>query len=459
VAPVNGGAPVQRSRHVQDVVDGYMQTAAALAGAHAHAVLAAALREAAGIPLRYVHRPTAAYLQLRRDSLAPDRLAVAGGREAFLRNALGDGAIARAERSALLRLDVPLFCCTLEGRGVRELGGSAEVAWLDSDRGARVLARATRAADPDLIVSAFASGPVLAAPRLSHDAVQTKARDELVPAARDSTQRVVSWWHLAGASRRRDVYRAPREQRVRGDFGLPHRTKIPERDELVRAAVAIGDLVLGAAIEAAGPALAWLGLRVVPESGLRVLERLPPDVLSGTSGIAVALARLYAVVGEPRFAVGARRALQPSLRELELHVARRDERSARPSEPGVLHGPGAWLYASAQCAMHLEEPDLYPARASRVLAAGAGKLSAAATDPLEAYVVAFERTGDPLLQSEAARLAARFIARRGARGSWFGPEAGADRHNLSAVTGVCALADRFLRLAEPGRFGSIREGR
>ena len=423
VAPLLDGAPVERSRYLQDVVDGYTQTAAALGEAHTRAVLAGALREATDLPLRYVHRPTPVYLQLRRDSLAPERLAMPGGREAFLRDALGDDAIARAETNALLRLDVPLFCCTLERRGVRELGDRVDgwhragasgyrdidVTWLDPQRGARVLARATRASDPDLIVSAFAAGPVRASVRLP--------------------QQVVT---AAG------------------------------RDELVCSAIAIGDLVLGAAIEAAGPALAWLGLRVDPQSGLRGLERLPPDVLSGTSGIAIVLARLYAVTGERRFAVGARRALQPSLRRLELHAAGGDAGSARESELDVLHGRGAWLYACEQCAVHLGQRDLRPERAGHPLAGSAAAIAAAPGDPLdqlENVLVAFERTGDRALEREAARLAASFIARRAACGSWLAPEAGADRHNLSAIGGVCALADSFLRLAEPGRFGSIRLGR
>jgi hypothetical protein len=410
VAPVLEGAPVQRSRYVHEVVDGYTRTASALSEERARAVLEAALSEAGDIPLRYVHRPTPVYLQLLRDSLAPARLAAAGEREAFLRDRLGDGPLARAELAALLHLDVPLLRCTLDGAGVRELGGGDEVAWLERERSAAVLSRAARLADPDLIVSAFAAGPLRVAPDLP-----------------------------------------------------PHAAQEPARDELVRAAVAIGDIVLDAAIEAAGPALAWLGLRTDPQSGLRAVERLPPDVLSGTSGIAIVLARLYAVTREPRFAQAARRALQPSLRRLEAHTAQPEAGPAAWAfEIGVLHGPGSWLYAAEQCATHLGQPDLRAERVSYVLAGSAAPLAAAPGDPLAALercVEAMERAADPASEGAALQLAARFIERRRAQGSWLGPEGGADRHNLSAVTGVCALADLFLRIAEQVRFGSIRIGR
>jgi hypothetical protein len=66
----------------------------------------------------------------------------------------------------------------------------------------------------------------------------------------------------------------------------------------------------------------------------------------------------------------------------------------------------------------------------------------------------------PIL-NEAAETAARRCAERlldahATTGSWFSDRLSRDEHDLSAISGISALAHAFLRLYAPDRFESIR---
>jgi hypothetical protein len=83
-------------------------------------------------------------------------------------------------------------------------------------------------------------------------------------------------------------------------------------------------------------------------------------------------------------------------------------------------------------------------------------LDDALLDWLDLALSAHALTGRPAFRSQASCLAAQLVRRRSETGSWLPADAAADRHHLSAVTGLGAVAHGFLRLALPGRFRSLR---
>jgi hypothetical protein len=76
-----------------------------------------------------------------------------------------------------------------------------------------------------------------------------------------------------------------------------------------------------------------------------------------------------------------------------------------------------------------------------------------ALDAIEIAVTAAEVTGAWDVLEAARRIGARVVAARQESGTWFPGGVAADRHRLSLVRGLPAIAHAFLRLAalEPGR--------
>jgi type 2 lantibiotic biosynthesis protein LanM len=77
-------------------------------------------------------------------------------------------------------------------------------------------------------------------------------------------------------------------------------------------------------------------------------------------------------------------------------------------------------------------------------------------DLLENAFAALKTTGNPRYYDSAAELAQELVRRRETSLSWFPDSFAADRHNLSAMHGIGAIAGYFLGLYEPDRFRSIR---
>jgi hypothetical protein len=77
-------------------------------------------------------------------------------------------------------------------------------------------------------------------------------------------------------------------------------------------------------------------------------------------------------------------------------------------------------------------------------------------DLLEIAFAALKTTGSPRYYDSAAELAQELVRRRETSLSWFPDSFAADRHNLSAMHGIGAIAGYFLGLYEPDRFRSIR---
>jgi hypothetical protein len=308
------------------------------------------------------------------------------------------------------------------------------------------------------------------------------------------------------------------------------------------AAIAIGDAIVAAGF----PGPEWLGVVARPWAGVRVVNLLPADLLSGQAGLALVLAQLHAVTRLERF------------RDAALTVlAAFPPGPAPPGFLGAHLGFGGTIYALARCAGLVGAPALatrarlYLERLPRArLAAGpwdvvtglAGLVLAAlaagdppreavaalaaawerglgeapivpgalpaflpdvatgvahvlgragapvplppdghalwrlgldpdapaaaarvvddpGADPLDALelaLTAHEVTGDARFAAAARERAAALVERRRASGRWFPGTRVAERLDLSALTGVAAIAHAFLRLESPGLCGSIR---
>ncbi len=114
-------------------------------------------------------------------------------------------------------------------------------------------------------------------------------------------------------------------------------------------AIAIADFILGEAMTAGGESM-WLGATWLPTAGVRRIDILPADLLSGSAGLAVVFAYLYRRCGEPRFREAAVRALGPVSREVDAVMGHPHVRA------GAFIGVGAQLYALGKCAELLGEP-------------------------------------------------------------------------------------------------------
>jgi hypothetical protein len=124
-------------------------------------------------------------------------------------------------------------------------------------------------------------------------------------------------------------------------------------------AVRLADTVLAEAITEADGALSWVGLTYDPFADATRVEVLRPDLLTGTSGLAILFAELHAATGLERFADAARAALHDSrafAREAPAQLAATHPSWTLPC--GGLLGVGAPLYAMARCAAALGDPAL-----------------------------------------------------------------------------------------------------
>ncbi|MBI4512282.1 MAG: type 2 lantipeptide synthetase LanM [Deltaproteobacteria bacterium] len=102
------------------------------------------------------------------------------------------------------------------------------------------------------------------------------------------------------------------------------------------------------------------------------------------------------------------------------------------------------------CAMSWSEDRTVVDETARALA---GLDQAASTlellDGFELAFVAWHASGDSAFHDSAANVAGELVARYLERGTWFAQDEGADRHRLSAITGVAAIAHALLRLEFP----------
>lgn len=156
------------------------------------------------------------------------------------------------------------------------------------------------------------------------------------------------------------------------------RARIPGSGELLDHAVRIGDQIL-----ADRRGNGWLGQSWYPGSGLRQVEVLGLDLVSGTPGLAVLFAELWAATGEPRFHRVALRTLTAAARLIDPDSPRAfafaaDGRLAGGVPvPGGFAGPGALIHALARAGTLLGEPQLVASAQALV----PGAVAVATPDP------------------------------------------------------------------------------
>ena len=311
-APTLNGVPARAAEHFDALLEGYRAMHATLR-ANAGALLGAGsvLSRMAGVPVRYIHRDTWACYQLTLGGLAPALLTRHEVREAAFEPLLrvarahpepeAEETAVQAERDALRQLDVPYFL---------------------SHPGSEAL---------------FAPNGTVLHPRFFEGHALDRARRRLEELEAFPLARHEDLFRSTFATGR---HAPPRVEALE----VP---EVSEPDWLAEA-VAVGDAILAEAVEAEG-GLAWLGLTYHPLQDVRKLDVLPPDLLTGSAGIALVLAELHRASGHSRFRTGALGALEAT----RLEVARGSHR-----EVGALHGLGSQLRVLLRCAEVLEAPEL-----------------------------------------------------------------------------------------------------
>jgi type 2 lantibiotic biosynthesis protein LanM len=328
-APTLAGEPARAVEHLEALLEGYRAMHARLRASGPELLAAdGPLARLSGLPVRYIHRDTWTCYRLTQAGLAPSLLTHPERREAAFARLLhaaspeaeAEQPAVREEVEALRRLDVPYFLCHTEGRAL--LG-----------------------ADGRLLREGFFEGDALSRAR------QRLREVEAFPLARHED--LLRSTLATG----RHTPRAP----------APPRAVEAVAPDWLAEAVALGDVLLGEAFSADN-ALAWLGVTYQPLHGLRQVDVLPPDVLTGSAGIALVLADLHRVSGLERFRAAALGALEATrlatARAVEAPSAATGSRAL--IEVGAFRGLGAQLHALHRCAHLLDAPALGELARARV---------------------------------------------------------------------------------------------
>lgn len=493
--PALDGKPVRAVDHFPEVLDGYRSMGAALRMERASLLAPGGpLERMAGLPVRYIHRDSWSCYRLAHATLAPRLLTASERREAALASILeaandhpdsaSERAVLEVEVEAFRALDVPYFLCRTDGDALLRPDGR-------------------------VVREKFFEGTGLDRARARLQAIEEFPRElhEDILWSTVATGRQPPW---------------PAVQRELPPLSGPV--------DWLAEAVALGDFILECGTRAEGERV-WLGLTYDPFQDLTQLEALRPDLLTGSTGVAVVLAELYAASGHERFreaAWAALRATRAAMAANRAIVWGVDHSGEAPLAAGAFVGAGAHLYALHRCAAALGAPELADeARACAAslpidrlcerttldVATGAPGLLLAliacgAEGPARSLAIALERKLSagiapppypaperlrelPDLREGLALCAERLEQRLGIKAGWQTPASSAnsspgklemldelrgrvllaerrtwrrwfserlssDRHELSAVWGVPAVAHAFLRLHAPARWSSLR---
>lgn len=137
----------------------------------------------------------------------------------------------------------------------------------------------------------------------------------------------------------------------------------PSAETLLARANEIAEALLAAAVPIDGPAgerSGWLGVVSYPAHGLDQVEPLQGDLLTGTAGLAVFLAELYAGTGAPSHWTAAQDALDATVEFVTLSAQsaffRRMSGGIVPV--GAFVGVGSAIYALSRCGGALADAEL-----------------------------------------------------------------------------------------------------
>ena len=421
------GAPADAAEHFDAFEDGYLRVARALASPAVQGDALVSLRRVADAPIRVIRLDTWTCYRMIQQSLAPRYLGDGVWRELAIHSVLPDrpdmiGPLCEAAVRDLRRLDVPLFQTRLDSRDLFDVEGGRL---------------------PDFF---------------ERDAIG-ETRDRLQTLARIAATERIAW--------------------IRSGFGLrlgnPVRNASAPADgppadssDLLAWADEVASFVAGAAVTGLGGAPTWIGFVHDVFTGFRGIGPLGLDILSGRAGVALALAELGRVLDRPDLADLAREALHGAALEFVgsprrflrdgagyvvgvggLVAALARDATHRPlaleayrtasslevwkySGPDFVSGLAGWCEA----ALALSESPPSQHGKARPYAPSARPRLSIWLDPKNATVLCGDR-----------RSAARRRRQREREGCWFADRWLNDRHNLSGIDGLPALALRFVHLA------------
>ena len=422
------GQHADAASHFDAFEDGYLRIARELGSAETGARIVETLRSAGDAALRVIRIDTWTCYRIIRAALRPPALADGVWREIALHRPLVGrtdltGPLREAAVRDMRRLDIPLFSTSPNSRDLRGVEGELrkEAFSLDAIAGVRrALGAMAETVDADRVAwlrSAFSLRP--------------------------------------GNPRRRRRSSRPYSPATAGDL-------LSWADEI---ATQVRD---GAIVNASGYPT-WIGLSHDVHWGMRFIAPLSIDVLSGRAGLATALLELGDGLGRPDLTTLAREALRGAALDYI------DYNDAHPYlGAGYAVGVGGLLDALARRPETREEAErVYQAvceseawmRSGNDFVSGLAGLRDAvlaigATPPTchgpeRAYVPsALPRLARWLDPDNAPPLCADRRAAAGMRrhrdryGNWFAERWADDRHNLSGIDGLPALAVAFAALAE-----------
>ena len=438
------GAPADAADHFDAFEDGYLRAARALAAPAARERLVETLRQAADAPIRIVRLDTWTCYRVIHQSLLPRYLANGAWREIALHAVLRHrpdvaGALREATVRDLRRLDVPLFQTRLDSRDLFGVEGErlrdffARDALSATGERLRMLAGLAEDERRASLRSAFSlriGNPPWRPPPAAEQppppaAERTPPAAEQPPPARADD--MLAWADEIASGIVRHA--------VRGDRGGP----------------------------------TWVGPYHDVFNGRRVLGQLGFDVLSGRAGLAGALLELARGLDRPDLAALACETLTGVARDFIDHVP-----ALAPYGAGHVVGAGGLVEVLARApALRPLAFEVWRAAASheiwmysggdfvsglegwREAAATLGEPAPSRHGPGRPYAPCAlarlaiwldpENAAPPLCSGRrAAALMRRDLERHG---SWFPARWLDDRHDVSGVDGLPALAVRFVRLA------------
>ena len=466
------GAPADAADHFDAFEDGYLRAARALAAPAARERLVETLRQAADAPIRIVRLDTWTCYRIIRQSLLPRYLSNGVWREIALHAALRlrpdvAGALREGAVRDLRRLDVPLFQTRLDSRDLFGVEGErlrdffARDALSATRERLRMLAGLAEDERSAALRSAFSlrignppRRPPPGAKRPPPGAKQPPPGAEQPPPGAEQPPPGAERPPLPGAEHPPGAKRPP-----------PARA-----DDMLAWADEIASGIVRRAVrgERGGPT--WIGPYHDVFTGRRVLGRLGFDVLSGQAGLAGALLELARGLDRPDLAALACEGLTGVARDFIEYVS-----ALAPNGAGHVVGAGGLVATLARApALRPLAFEVWQATAAhevwmhsggdfvsglagwREAAAALGEPAPSRHGPGRPYAPSAlarlaiwldpENAAPPLCPDR--RAAARLRRDLERHGSWFPARWLDDRHDLSGVDGLPALAVRFVRLAQ-----------
>ena len=135
-------------------------------------------------------------------------------------------------------------------------------------------------------------------------------------------------------------------------------TEILSAEELIVEAKAIANELESRAIQDSDGSLNWIGMGFVPEAERYQLQLLDDSLYDGRCGVALFLAALYQVTGDPRYSDLSLRVLQSLRQRLKTLDLESQRRFARLTGLGGATGLGSIIYALVKIGQFLGDETL-----------------------------------------------------------------------------------------------------